>query len=204
MNNRATKPLLRRQQAWVLGIGVLFLADFVFYGYMPSHRRLESLARARSQHESTLNTATSQAEALPTLEKRHKETAGTVRYYEACVPTESELGVFLGQIASIMTVHQLADQVVEPGKEIEADELNCIPVRMDCTGTLSAIFGFCADLQSLHRIVRIEKITLNNDSGFTGRVAMQTEAVIFYRPQKTQETDSWTSKRFSEKAPNGA
>jgi len=204
MNNTGTKPLLRRQQAWVLGIGVLFLADFVFYGYMPSHRRLQSLVRAQSQHESTINTAMTQAEALPALEKRHKETAGTVRHYEDSVPAESTLGVFLGQIASIMTAHHLIDQVVEPGKEIEANELNCIPVRMNCTGTLDAVFGFFTDLQSLHRLVRIEKIALNNDSGFTGRVALQTEAVIFYRPAKTQASDSLTGERFSEMANDGA
>jgi len=204
MNNSGTRLLLHRQQAWVLGIGVLFLADFVFYGYMPSHRRLESLSRAREQHRDIIKMAMSQAEALPALEKRHKETAGIVQRYEGSVPSESALGVFLGQIASIMTAHQLTDQVVEPGKEIETEALSCIPVRLNCTGTLSAVFSFFSDLQELHRLVRIEKIALTNDSGFTGRVAMQTEAVIFYRPANAQETDALTGMRISEMANDGA
>jgi len=196
--------LLRKQPVWGFAIGALFLVDFVFYGYMPSHRRLQSLARARSQHELTINTALTQAEALPTLEERHKNMARMVRRYEDCVPTESALGVFLGQIANIMTQHQLTNQVVEPGAETQADGLNCIPVHMNCTGTLTAIFGFFNDLQSLHRLVRIEKITLRNDSGFTGTVSMQTGAVIFYRPQTAQEADASASKRASEVADDNA
>ena len=198
MSKSRTRLLLQKQPVWGLAIGALFLVDFVSYGYMPSHRRLQSLAQARRQHEQVINTATAQAEALPALAERHKETARMVRRYEDCVPSESALGVFLGQIANIMTQHQLTDQVVEPGQETKADELNCIPVHLNGTGTLDTIFGFFDGLESLHRLVRIERIILLNDSGFTGAVSMQAEAVIFYRPQAAQEADASVSKRSSE------
>ncbi|MHC4520403.1 MAG: type 4a pilus biogenesis protein PilO [Planctomycetota bacterium] len=188
MRENGTK-LLRRQQVWVIVIGGLFVADFVFYGYMPSHRRLQSLARARTQQEQVINMAVSQAEVLPTLEKQHREAQRVVRHYEDRVPTESNLGLFQRQIADIMTAHQLTDQEVAPGNDIEADELNCIPVDMKCKGNLTGIFGFFKDLQSSQRMVRIQKVTLQNDAGFTGVVAMQTEAVIFYRAERPQETE---------------
>ena len=196
MSKRQTRLLLRKQEVWVSVIGVLFLADFVFYGYMPSHRRVQALARARAQQGHVIDTAAAQAEALPALEKRHQDTARMVRRYADSVPTESDLGMFLSQIATIMKKNQLTDEVVVPGKELKADELNCIPVHMNCTGTLSGVFGFFIDLQSLHRLVRIEKITLRNDDGFTGTVAMQTEAMIFYRPEKPPQISSRTSDRL--------
>jgi Tfp pilus assembly protein PilO len=183
-----TCSLLRKQQVWVIVIAVLFVADFVFYGYMPSHRRLQSLERARTQQERIISMAVSQAEALPDLEKRYREAERVVRYYEDCVPTESNLGLFQRQIADIMTAHQLTDQEVVPGKDIAAGELNCIPVHMNCKGNLTGIFGFFKDLQSAQRLVRIEKVALKNDARFGGVVAMQTEAVIFYRSQKAPET----------------
>ena len=196
--------LLRKQPLWGMAIGLLFVVDFVFYGYMPSHRRLQNLARARNQRELAATTARAQAESLPTLEQRHKETIRMVQRYEDYVPTESALGVFLGQIADIMTQYQLTDQEVKPGSETTAHELNCIPVRMNCTGTLDALFGFFCDLQNLHRLVRIEKIVLTNDNRFTGVVSMETDAVIFYRPQAASGPDDSTDKQSSKRADNEA
>ena len=77
-----------------------------------------------------------------------------------------------------------------PGQELETDELNCIPVHMNCTGTLTGVFGFFNDLQGLRRLVRIEKVTLTNDREFSGTVTMETDAVIFYRPAKSQGTNA--------------
>lgn len=204
MNKSKNRPLLRKQQVWVLAIGTLFLADFVFNGYLPSHRRLASLAEARRQHERVINTAMAQAEALPALEVRHKEIAKLVGRYEDSVPAQSNLGLFLGQIATIMAEHQLANQVVEPGAEVKAGELNCIPVQMNCTGTLDGVFGFFTDLRSLSRLIRIKKINLKNDSSFTGAVSMQTEAMIFYRPQTAPEKQASVRQPSSEGVDYGA
>ncbi len=204
MTKSRNKLLLRRQQVWVLVIASLFAADFVFNGYLPSHRRLENLAQARTQHERIIDTAVAQAEVLPALEVRHKEIVKQVSRYEDSVPAQSNLGLFLGQIAELMTEHQLANQVVVPGTEVKAGELNCIPVQMDCTGTLDGVFGFFADLGNMSRLVRINKISLKNDTGFTGTVSMQTEAMIFYRPQTGPEKERSVGRPLSEGADHGA
>ena len=182
--------LLRKQQMWVYVIGTLFVVDFFFYGYLPSHRRLQSLRRMKSQHARTIEAAASQEEMLPTLETRLDQAKATVKRYEGSIPSESALGVFLRQIAHIMAEHGLTDQEVIPSKETTAGELRCISVHMNCAGTLDGLFGFFRDLQGLGRLVRIEKATLKNDARFTGQVSMQTEAVIFYRPQMSQDNSA--------------
>jgi len=204
MSESGTKVLLRKQQVWVFVIGGLFIADFVFYGYMPSRRRLQALAHAQDQQERVISTAITHAEALPTLEQQHKEVERVVRYYQDCIPTEGNLGLFQRQIADIMTTHQLSDQVVVPGQTIEAGELNCIPVHMNCKGSLAGLFGFFKDLQNARRLIRIEKVTLRNDTGFTGDVAMQTEAVIFYRSEKPQDAEPRADGRSLEAEDNDA
>jgi Tfp pilus assembly protein PilO len=204
MTKRSGKLLPGRQQIWVLVVGVLFVADFVFYGYMPSHRRLQALAHARAQHEQVIDAAMARSEALPALEQRHKEMARLVRRYDDYVPNESALGVFLRQIPNIMAEHELTNQVMVPKERIQVGELSCIPVQMNCTGTLDGIFGFFSDLADLHRLVRIEKVTLKNDSGYAGSVTMQTEAVIFCRPPKLQGTASQAADRLREMTNNDA
>jgi len=204
MTRRRGKLLPGKEQLWVLAVGVLFVADFVFYGYMPSHRRLQALARARAQHEHVIDAALARSQALPDLEQRHKEMARLLRRYDNYVPTESALGVFLRQIPNIMAEHELTDQVMVPKERVEVGDLSCIPVQMNCTGSLEGIFGFFSDLSNLHRLVRIEKVTLKNDSGYAGSVTMQTEAVIFCRPPKPQGTAAQVDGRLLETINNDA
>lgn len=182
--------LLHRQQVWVYVVGLLFVADFLFYGYLPSRRRLQSLEQARVQEERLIQTAESQQRALPALEENLKATEAAVLRYEDNIPKDRALGTFLGQITEIMTKNALTDQVIQPQTEVDADNLKCIPVVMKCKGTLEGIFGFCQGLQDLDRLVRIEKLVLKNDGDFTGQVALEAQAVIFYRPEKPQGAGS--------------
>ncbi len=204
MSGIRTKMVLKKQQVWVYAIAVLFVVDFVFYGYLPSHRRLQTLRRSRTQKERVIATGVSQAEALPALEKRLSDTRKAVKDYDERVPTESAHGVFLRQITDIMTEHKLSNQGIVPGETIEAKALNCIPVQMNCTGTLNGVFGFFRDLRGLRRLIRIEKVTLKNNREFGGTVTMHTEAVIFYRPEKSQETNAVADDRSLTTANNDA
>jgi Tfp pilus assembly protein PilO len=186
MNEIPHKKPDRKLQRWVYVIGILFCADFIFYGYMPSHRRLQSLDQARAQQRRMIETASLQANELPALELRLQNAEKTVEHYEANVPEETSLGVFLEDIAHIMTKHHLTNQVVNPGKEVACDGVSCLPVQVNCTGSLKDIFAFFQDFQTMDRLVRVQRAVLQNDSDFAGQVGVQTQAMIFYRPQTQQ------------------
>jgi Tfp pilus assembly protein PilO len=106
--------------------------------------------------------------------------------YEEKIPEQSDIGVFLREIADLMNKHNLSDQMIEPHKEIKAEKLNCIPVKMQCKGKLAQIFEFCRQLQRLDRLVRIEQVKLSNDSDYNGQVSMESRAVIYYRAKVGQ------------------
>jgi len=183
MRDSVFKKTGRKQQMWLYSIAVLFCADFVFYGYTPSHKRLQSLREAKTQQSRLIATAAAQSKELPALRTRLKNVERIVEHYDRYVPPEESSGVFLQEIARIMTEHHLADQVVVPGTNVESDGIRCIPVHIDCQGSLKDIFSFFCDLQTMDRLVRIEKVSLQNDKDFTGHVGMEMNAVIFYRPQ---------------------
>ncbi len=187
MSQSRFNSLLHRQQVWVYVVGFLFVADFIFYGYLPSHRRLASLEQARVQKGRLIESADSQERALPALEESLKAVEKRVLHYEDNIPTSSNLGPFLGEIADIMTTHALTAPEIQPQTEIATDNLRCIPVRMKCRGTLEGIFGFCNDLQKLERLVRIEKLTLENGEDFGGLITLNAETVIFYRSRRPQD-----------------
>ena len=181
MNSIAFRPSHRKQQVWVCIIAGLFLCDFILCGYLPSQQRLTSLLQAREHQRNAIHMAAAQGAELPGLKTRLRDTEAIVDRFEACVPADSALGAFLQRITAVMAAHELTDPVVLPGKEQEAEDLGCIPIHMTCQGTVTSLFDFFNTLETLDRMVRIDKVTLENDSDFTGKLTMQAEAYIFYQ-----------------------
>jgi len=175
---------LRKQQMWVYLIAGLFVCDFVACGYLPSRQRLTALERAWTQQRQTIAMAATRGEELPGLERRLRDMRKAVEGFDLRVPADRALGTFLQQIAAIMKDCGLGEQVVLPGKELKTDDLNCVPIHLACKGTLADIFRFFTRLQSLDRLVRIEKVALDNDTGLTGQISVQVEAAIFEQSAK--------------------
>ena len=169
----------RKQQMWVYVIAGLFVCDFVLCGYLPSRQRLAALEQMRARQRQTIERAGAQSGELVKLEWRVRTMEAAVKDYDRRVPAERTLGTFLQQVAGIMTDCQLGEQVVLPGKEWKTDRLSCVPIHVACRGTLASVFDFLTKLQSLDRLVRLEKVTLENDADLTGRIGVQVEAVIF-------------------------
>jgi Tfp pilus assembly protein PilO len=176
----------RKQQVWVHIIAGLFVCDFILCGYLPSQERLRSLEQAQAQQKRAIAMAAAQQAQLASLEQQLAEMEKEVERFDLRVPAERALGVFLQQIADTMT--GLGDQVVLPGREVHAGGLNCVPIHVACRGTLPDIFRFFTRLQSLERLVRIEKVALENDAELTGQLRLQVEAVIFEQAAVLRQT----------------
>jgi len=123
---------------------------------------------------------------LPVLKEQLLKLQEAVGNYEANIPTRRSLGEFLHRIAALMNEHHLTEQLIQPGEEIEAKGLNCIPLNMQCKGRLKQIYEFFSSLQVLDRSIRIEDVKLVNDKDFSGEVRMQTKAFIYYRADSGQ------------------
>jgi|GEM_PF-364511 len=189
MNKNRFRPSHRRQQIWVCIIAGLFVCDFILCGYLPSQQRLASLRETRTRQRRTIDMAAAQNVELAGLQCRLRTTEKLIEHFDACVPADEALGAFLQQITTIMEEHHLADPVILPlpGQKTQAGDLGCIPVQMTCRGTLADSFDFFNRLRTLDRLVRLEKVVMENDARFTGQLAVRIHGIIFYqsRPVKT-------------------
>jgi Tfp pilus assembly protein PilO len=181
---------LRKQQKWVYVIAALFVCDFVACGFIPARQRLLALERACMQQRKTIAMAAAEGAELPGLERRLRDMKQTVEGFDLRVPADRGSGTFLQQITGLMTDCRLVEQVVLPGKEVKTDDLDCIPIHVACKGTLANMFRFFTRLQSLDRLVRIEKVAMDNDTDLTGQISLQVEAVIFEQSAKLHKTKS--------------
>lgn len=175
-----------RQQIIICVIAGAMVCGFALFRYLPLRSRMKAVSMERTGQMFVITSASAEGEQLPCLEKQLLELRKRVGNYDAKVPTGRDLGSFLYKITDLMNEQNLKEQLVQPGKEVKADELACIPISMRCKGSLKQIFEFYKSLQGLDRLVRIEQVKLTNDSDFSGRVSMQTEAVIYYMAGASQ------------------
>ncbi len=162
------------------------MAGFVLFRYLPLRKKMKAVEKTRASQALVITKDMAKNEKLPALREEFEQLQSEVSNYERQIPADRELGTFLHKIADLMNGHNLKGQFIEPGEEIEGEELNYIPVNMKCKGRLKQIFEFYKSLQSLERLVRIEEVKLLNENNFSGEVNMQTQAVVYYRPQSIE------------------
>lgn len=179
-------PFKERQQIAICAAAAIMIVAFALLRYLPLQKRAKAVTEERTAQMLAIMKASSAGRKLSPLKEELLQLQRSVKNYERLVPSERALGEFLQEIAGLMNEHNLREQLVQPGEEIEAGELNCIPVNMQCKGTLAQLFEFYKSLQKLDRLARIEEVKLINDSNFNGEVSMQTRAVIYYRKNTGQ------------------
>ncbi len=171
----------KRQQIIILILAGMLVADFTLFGYLPLRERMRAVEQKRALQALGIVKASAQNAQLLALKEELVKLGRAVGNYERQIPQERALGEFLHRIADLMDGHNLREQLIQPGKEIQADELRCIPVSMQCKGRSRGIFEFLKSLQSLDRLVRVEQVRLVNDRDFNGMVSMEISAVVYYR-----------------------
>jgi len=177
----------KKQQLLIFVVAGVMIADFVLCCYLPLHTRLSDIKQAGATQRTAIDKAADENRQMSLLQEQLVRLQGVVERYEASVPQQRDLGIFLQQIAGLMNEQNLREQQVQPGDEIGAGNLSCIPVNIQAKGRLPQIFEFYKSLQRLNRLVRIERIELTNDNNFSGEVNMRTRVVIYYRTEAKQE-----------------
>jgi len=170
-----------RQQTVICVAAGAMVLGFVLFRYVPLQKKTWALEQTRAAKKLVIAKASIERRYLPALKEQLLTQQRVIKHYEANIPEQRELGVFLQRITSLMSEHNLEEQQIQPGKEIGTEKLNCIPVTIQCRGRLEEIFKFYSQLRELDRLVRVERVELVNDSDFKGEVKMQTKASIYYR-----------------------
>lgn len=175
-----------KQQILIYAIAGLIVGGGVLLRYLPLRKKIKSFEQVRSAQETIIANASSKKSQLPVLKAQLLQLQSTAGNYQENIPDQQEIGVFLQQITNLMNKCNLKDQIIKPGREQQVDELYCIAVDMQCKGELSRIFEFYKSLEDMQRQIRIRQVKLENDEDFSGEVSMQTEVVIYYRPQEAK------------------
>jgi len=176
-----------KKQVLIFIAAALVVIGFVVLRYLPLGKMRTSLSNQQVALEALMKRSQTKEAELPKLRAQLGELNEKLADFDSRIPGDTQLGQFLGRIAALMDEHQLTEQQIAPGQQIESKELICIPVTMKCAGRLEQIRDFCQALQGLDRAVRIETFHLVNDPQYSGQIKMETEAVI-YQTKSTSKT----------------
>jgi Tfp pilus assembly protein PilO len=171
-------------------VGAMLLADFVLFGYWPSKQRLEILYQTQAKQRSLISLAEAHRWQLPTLKRSLAQCDQTLTSYQNRVPVQRELGSFLQDISVLMSQNRLEDHVIMPGVEMEVAGLIAVPVAVRCKGHLNDLFDFYRKFASIERLVQLKKVQFTNEPDLGGRVQMEAQMMIFYRPGFSSENES--------------
>lgn len=173
-----------KQQLVICAAIAVIVSGFVWFQYLPMKKTKKALRSRKLEQTLTITRSMKESKKITVVEENLKQLRRTVGDYEAAIPAEKSLGVFLHRLADLMSEHDLRDQVVQPGKEMEMEKLMCIPLDMQCKGKLKHILEFFRRMRKLQRLVRIMHVTLTNDHDFNGDVTMKTKAAVYYRTER--------------------
>jgi len=170
-----------RQQVVICVLAGVMVFGFVLFRYLPLRKRIKTAEETRAAQRLAVTKASVEQRQIPKLKEQLLKLQETVADYQANIPVQRQLGMFLQQLTDLMNGLSLTEQLIQPGSQVETQQLNCIPISINCKGSLTQIFEFYKLLQGLDRFVRIEQVELTNDSDFSGQVHSQTKVSIYYR-----------------------
>lgn len=171
----------RSQQIAICVVAGAIICVFIIFWYSPLRKKMRLVKLAKAEQIIMIAKGMADAEQVPVLQEQLQKLQIELQDYESKIPDQRDFGAFLGRITNLMNEHNLKEQSIEPGEIIAADKFNCIPVNMRCKGRLTQLFNFYDRLQDFDRLVRIERVKLSNDAGYSGQVSMETKAIIYYR-----------------------
>ena len=176
-----------KTQLSIIIVATLLIADFIWFGYLPSKQRLKILEHSRERKLAMVRKANAERLKLPDLKKQVSHyTQKSVAEYPH-VPVQKEVGQFIQSISLSMKKHQIQRQMILPKPEVSAGSLKGIPVMIQGYGHLNQFYGLFKDIDALERTVRMNKIRFDNDEHLQGRVYMEAVFVIYYQPQEGTE-----------------
>jgi len=163
-----------------LGMTVGFLLFF----YLPLSHKMRAVRQNRAEQKKLFDQASEKYIWLSTLQQQLTELEKKTATCSASVPGNRKLGGFIQQVSSLMNQHDLENQIVRPEKDNGSESLKCIPINIECTGSLSQLFEFFHSLGQLERLLCFERASFINDPDLNGKVTVKTRALIYYRPDE--------------------
>ena len=175
--------VLNKKQILVASISAVMMAIFIFCGCLPLKHKAELLQARNKEVNDLITQRLVEIQQIPSMKLRVNELKLKVGNFDDRIPDNRDLGDFLNNVTDIMQSCNLKEQLVQPASEIVEGDMYCIPIELNCKGSLEDMFVFFKSLKSYGRLMRIERIEFDSSDKLDGQVKMITKGLIYYQPK---------------------
>jgi Tfp pilus assembly protein PilO len=173
-----------KQQALIVLAAVVMLTGFGGLRYLPLFRQKQAMAARMQQQSLQMDDIQTHSCLLPELRHQKKQLEDGLSEFTQKIPQGRDFARLWQQIADAMNTCRLSDQWVQPGTEQQAGRLNCIPLAIECKGSMEEIFAFVKSVEEMDRLMRMEDLKLENSPEFSGHLKMTARVLVYYRPEE--------------------
>ncbi len=170
-----------KRQVQIIGIAAAIIVGFGVLRFYPLARRMTDIRQVRAAQDIEVGQVRDYSTGIPVLRRQVGELRVSLADYARRIPPGRQFADLWHRIADVMNRHNLQDQIVQPGSETTGPTVGCIPITIQCSGTLDQVFEFLKSLAEFERVIRIDKLQLVNDTEFSGRVKLSADAKVYYQ-----------------------
>jgi type IV pilus assembly protein PilO len=173
-----------KQQVLILLAGVVMLTGFGGLRYVPVLRQKQALAARMEQQQQEMEEIRANSSLLPELRHQKGTLQDGLDQFVRKIPQGRDFARLWQQIADAMNTCGVRDPWVQPGTEIQTGCLSCIPLTIECKGSMSQIFAFIKAIEGLDRLIRMEDVKLENSADFDATIKMSAKVAVYYQPDE--------------------
>jgi len=174
-----------KKQVLIIAMAAVIVGGFAVLRFYPLAGEMADIRKIRRRQDMTVNQIRQYSMQIPLLRRQADELRKFLRDYDRRIPPNRQFADLWRRIAEVMNRHNLTEQIVQPGSETTGRTVGCIPITIQCSGTLEQLFEFLKSLDGFERVIRIEKLQLLNDQDFSGQAKLRADAKVYY--QRTVE-----------------
>lgn len=175
-----------KRQLVIVGAMCIIVMSFVGLRFYPLSRKTMRLRSAIAEQKSAAAQVDQYIALLPALKEQVRSLRTETGMFDTTIPGDRAFADLWQRIAEVMNTCRLTEQIVQPGKEVRGENITCIPIKIECSGSLKQIHDMLTLLKGFERIVRIEGLQLTNDAELSGKLKMNASASVYYQNSTRQ------------------
>lgn len=170
-----------KKQVQIIVIAAAIIVGFTVLRFYPLARRMARIRQTRVEQVAAVAQVRQYTLSIPALRRQAADLRVELVDYDRRIPGDRQFADLYHQMAEAMNRYNLKDQIVQPGGETTGQTVGCIPITIQCSGTLEQTFGFLKSLADFDRLIRIEELQLQNDAEYSGQIKLNAAAKVYYQ-----------------------
>ncbi len=183
-----TTSRISRNRWIAIVVTLVMVACFVGLFYVPNAREAKAAARKLAEARTARAVKWRQSQGLAKLDE--EVVAMTIDYQRnlSRIPSEAKMPEFLKSVSGLLAIAGIQQREVVPEVPQAKEGYVEQPMEIAFEAPFWVGYGILDRLESMDRIIRVERLQMVSLPGSAGRVRMKMRIIIFYSNKSASES----------------